>query len=180
MTQWVQIVKWCKPAVGNSRKKKQKEKESKDSSSHAHAHIALITYTSSPELPMDPCPLTHHPASMYQGKQGAPFHTGIKNTIALTHWLELPVIMENICRLNTRLQIQGPGFLSAAVRLPSSSYTSSPCPPSTSFPSAHNTSPLEYCLGLQASNYDFGITGHHLLDDKWLNGDTSTSHSLLH
>ena len=85
--------------------KKQKEKESKGSSSHAHTHIASVTYTSSPELPMDPHALTHCPASMYQGEQGPPCHTGIKDAIALAHRLELPVTCENVCRLDTRLQI---------------------------------------------------------------------------
>ena len=93
--------------------KKQKENESKDSSFHAHAHIASVTYTSSPELPVDPHTLTHRPTSIYQGEQGPPFHTGIKDTIALAHRLELPVTIENVCRLDTGLQIQGPGFLSA-------------------------------------------------------------------
>ena len=57
---------------------------------------------------------------------------------------------------------------------------SSPCPLSPSFPSACNTSPLKYRLGIPASNYNFDIADHHLLDDKWLNGDASSSHSLLH
>ena len=83
--------------------KKQKEKESKDSSSHAHTHITLVTYTFSPELPMDPHALTHRPTLMYQGEQGPPFHTGIKDTITLTHRLELPVTMENVHGLDTRL-----------------------------------------------------------------------------
>ena len=160
--------------------KKQKEKESKGSSSHAHTHIALVTYTSSPEPPVDPCALTHRPISMYQGEQGPPFHTGIKDTIALAHQLELPITCENVHGLDTGLQIQGPGFSSAAVRLLSSAYTSLPCPLSPSFPSAHDTSPLEYHLGIPAFNYDFDVIDHHLLDDKWLHGDSSTSHSLLH
>ena len=29
-------------------------------------------------------------------------------------------------------------------------------------------------------NYDLDVVDHHLLDDKWLNGDSSTSHSLLY
>ena len=142
--------------------------------------MTLVTYTSGPELPMDPCALTHHPAPIYQGEQGPPFHTGIKDAITLTHWLELPIICENVCGLDTGLQIQGPGFLSAAVRLLPSAYTSSPCPPSLSFPSAHDTSPLEYHLGIPASDYDFDVTDHRLLDDEWLNGDSSASHSLLY
>ena len=131
--------------------KKQEEKESKDSSSHAHTHIALVTYTSGPKPPMDPHTLAHHPILMYQGEQGPPFHTGIKDATALIHWLELPVTMENVHRLNTGLQIQGPGFLSATVCLPLSSYKFLLCPPFPLFPSAHNTSPLEYCLGIPAS-----------------------------
>ena len=143
--------KWkCGKCAGE----KQKETESKDSSSHAHTHIASVTYTSAPEPPMDPHTLTHCPASMYQGEQGPPCHTGIKDAIALAHQLELPVTCENVHRLDIGLQIQGPGFLSATVRLPPSAYMSSPCPPSLSFPSAHDTSPLEYCLGIPASNYD--------------------------
>ena len=160
--------------------KKQKEKESKGSSSHAHAHIASVTYTSGPEPPVDSHALAHRPASMYQGEQGPPFHTGIKDAIALTHRLELPVTCENIHGLNTGLQIQGPGFLSTAVRLPQSTYTSSLCPLSPSFPSAHDTSHLEYHLGIPASNYDFDVVDHHLLDDEWLNGDSSASCSLLY
>ena len=169
--------KWkCGKRIG----KKQKEKESKGSSSHAHTHIALVTYTSGPELLVDPCTLAHCPTSMYQGEQGPPFHTGIKDTIALAHWLELPITCENIYGLNTGLQIQGPGFLSATVCLPSSAYSSSPCPLSPSFSSAHNTSPLEYHLGIPASNYDFDVADHCLLEDEWLNGDSSTSCSLLY
>ena len=160
--------------------KKQKEKELKGSFSHAHAHIALVTYTSSPELPVNPHALTHRPALMYQDKQGPPFHTGIKDAITLAHWLELPVTCENVRRLDTGLQIQGPGFLSATVHLLSSIYTSSPCPLSLSFPSAHDTSPLKYHLGIPASNYDFDVVDHRLLDDEWLNGDSSTSRSLLY
>ena len=66
------------------------------------------------------------------------------------------------------------------VHLPSSAYTSSPCPPSPSFPSAHDTSPLEYHLGIPASNYNFDVVDQRLLDDEWLNGDSSTSRSLLY
>ena len=82
--------------------------------------------------------------------------------------------------IRTRLQIQGPRLLSATVCLRSSSYTSSSCPPSPSFPSAHDTSPLEYHLGISASSYDFNVTDHHLLDDEWLKGDASTPCSLLY
>ena len=89
--------------------------------------------------------------------------------------------MENICRLNTGLRIQGPGFLSAAVRLPQSSFSSLPCPPSPSFSSAHDTTPLEYHLGIPvSSSCDFDVADHHLLEDEWLNGDSSASHSLLY
>ena len=169
--------KWkCRTRTG----KKQKEKELKGSSSHAHTHITLVTYTSGPEPPMDPHTLAHHPTSMYQGKQGPPFHIGIKDTITLAHWLELPVTCKNVCGLNTRLQIQGPVFLSAAVCLLSSAYTILLCPPSLLFPSEHDTFPLQYCLGIPASNYDFDVVDHHLLDDKWLNGYPSASHSLLY
>ena len=169
-----------KRKCSNHAGKKQKEKESKGSFSHAHAHIASVTYISGPERPMDPCALAHRPTLMYQGEQDPPFHTGIKDAITLTHWLELPVTCENVRGLDTGLQIQGPGFLSAAVHLPSSTYTSLLCPPSLSFPSAHNTSPPEYHLGIPASNYDFDVIDHHLLDDEWLNGDSSTSRSLLY
>ena len=166
--------KWkCGKCAG----KKQKEKESKDSSSQMHTHITSVTYTSGPEPPVDPHALTHCPALMYQGEQGPPFHTGIKDVIALTHRLELPVTMENIHRLSTRLQIQGPGFSSATVCLPS--HLSSPCPPSLMFSSVQVTTPLEYQLGIPISLCDFSVTDRHLLDDEWLNGDSSTSHSLL-
>ena len=160
--------------------KKQKEKELKGSSSHTHAHIASVTYNSSPELPMDPHALAHHPASMYQAEQGPPFHTGIKDAIALAHRLELPVTCENVCGLNTGLQIQGPGSLSAAICLPSSAYMSSLCPLFLSFPSAHDTSPLKYHLDIPAFNYDFDVVDHRLLDDEWLNGDSSASCFLLY
>ena len=88
--------------------------------------------------------------------------------------------MENVCRLDTGLQIQGPGFLSAIVHLLPSSFSSSPCPPSLLFPSAHDTSPLEYHLSIPTSFYDLNVADHCLLDDEWLNGDASTSHSLLY
>ena len=117
---------------------------------------------------------------MYQGEQGSSFHIGIKDTIALTHQLELPITCENICGLDTGLQIQGPGFLSAAICLPSFTSTFLPCPLSPLFPSAHDTSPLEYCLGIPASNYDFDVIDHCFLDDEWLNGDSSASCSLLY
>ena len=143
--------------------KQQKERQAQAASEQPHAHIASVTYTSGPEPPVDPRTLTHRPASAYQGQQGPAFHTGIKDTIALAHRLELPVTMENVRGLDTGLQIQGPGFLSAAVRLPQSSFSSSPCPPSLLFSSAHDTTPLEYRL-----------------EDEWLNGDSSASRSLLY
>ena len=143
--------------------KQQKERQVQASSEQPHAHIASVTYTSGPEPPVDPRALAHRPASAYQGQQGPPFHTGIKDTIALAHRLELPVTMENVCGLDTGLQILGPGFLSATVRLPQSSFSSSPCPPSPLFSSAPDTTPLEYRL-----------------EDEWLNGDSSASRSLLY
>ena len=118
---------------------------------------------------MDPHVLAHHPTSMYQGEQGPPFHTGIKDTITLAHQLVLPITIENICRLNTGLQIQGPGFLSATIDLLPSSYSSLPYPPSPSFPSALDTSSLKYQLSIPVSFYDFDVADHCLLDDKWLN-----------
>ena len=135
--------------------KMQKEKESKGSSFHAHTHNTLVTYTSGPEPPVDPCAIAHCPTSMYQGEQGPPFHTGIKDAIALAHQLELPVTCENVRRLDTGLQIQGPGFLSTAVHLPSSAYKSLLCPPSPSFPSAHDTSPLKYVLSRYSSLLEY-------------------------
>ena len=56
---------------------------------------------------------------MYQDEQGPPFHTGIKNATTLAHRLEFLVTMENICRLATGCQIQGPALVSATVCLPS-------------------------------------------------------------
>ena len=76
---------------GKRNGKQQKEKQAQAASEQPHAHIALVTYTSGPEPPIDPRTLAHHPASAYQGQQGPPFHTGIKDAIALAHWLELPV-----------------------------------------------------------------------------------------
>ena len=84
----------------------------------ATRYITLVIYTSSPEPPMDPHALAHCPTLMYQGEQGPLFHIGIKDAIALAHRLELPITMENVHRLDTGLQIQGPIFLSTAVRLP--------------------------------------------------------------
>ena len=132
------LKKKCK--CGKCTGKKQKEKELKDSSSHMHAYIALVIYTFSPEPPVDPCALAHCPISAYQGEQGPPFHTGIKDAITFTHQLELSVTMENVCGLDAGLQIQGPEFLSTTIHLPLSSYSSLPCPPSLLFPSAHDTS----------------------------------------
>ena len=160
--------------------RQQKEKQAQAASEQPHAHITLVTYTSSPELPVDPRALAHCPTSACRGQQGPPFHTGIKDAIALAHQLELPMTMENVRGLNTGLWIQGPGFLSATIRLLSSSYTSSPCPPSPSFPSAHDTSPLEYRLGIPISDCDFDVADQRLLEDEWLNGDASASCSLLY
>ena len=161
--------------------KQQREKQAQAASEQPHAHIASVTYTSSPEPPVNPHTLAHCPASAYQGQQGPPFHTGIKDTIALAHRLELPVTMENICRLDTGLQIQGPGFLSTAVHLPPSSFSSSLCPLSPSFPSAHDITPLKYRLGIPiSSSSDFDVADHRLIEDEWLYGDSSASRSLLY
>ena len=160
--------------------KQLKEKQAQAASEQPHAHITSVTYVNGPEPPVDPHALAHRPTSMYQGEQGPPFHTGIKDAVSLAHWLELPITMENIRRLDTGLRIQGPGFLSAAVHLPPSSYPSSPspCPPSPSF--SHDTSPLEYHLGIPVSSDNFDVADHRLIDDEWLHGDSSSSHSLLY
>ena len=149
--------------------KQLKEKQAQATSEQPHAHITSVTYTSGPEWPVDPHTFTHRPALMYQGGKGPAFHTGIKDAILLAHQLKLPVTTENVHGLDTGLRIQGPGFLSATVCLLASSYSSLLCPPSPSFSSAHDTSPLKYRLSIPASPYDFNVTDHHLLDDEWLN-----------
>ena len=97
--------------------KQQKEKQA--ASSQSHSHIASVVYTSGLESIQDPCALAHHPMSLYQGEQCPSFHTGIKDAIALAHWLDIPISMENICRLDSGLTTHGPGFLSSVVCLPS-------------------------------------------------------------
>lgn len=92
-----------------------KQKESKDFSFHICAHITSVVYTSSPEPPVDPCTLTHQPVLMYQGEQGPPFHSWIKDTISLAHQLDIPISMENVHGIDTGLQIHGPSFLLSAI-----------------------------------------------------------------
>ena len=74
-----------------------------EASSYMHTHITSVVYTSSAELPVDPCTLAHQPILIYQEEQGPPFHTGIKDTVTLAHQLNMPVSMENIHGLDTGL-----------------------------------------------------------------------------
>ena len=76
---------------GNSSKKKwkrgkrtgekQKEKESKGSFPHAHGHIASVTYTSGPELPVDPMPSHIAPPQCIKVNKVLPFIQGSRTLL---------------------------------------------------------------------------------------------------